>query len=204
MPVFVHLTPEKNIQSIIKNGLRFRKINGIKLNGIYAMPVTRNFYVSHQWLRELRRNGQRSWVGVYFRIADDEEILVGHYSSSLVAMTAAQAAALISGVQDNVPTLARENDKKSNAVQRGKRPPSSPEGYQVIISRPIEKAEILRIRHLPQVLGWRYSPGAHERPPCVCLCCERGSYGISKLKKAVEKAEVQNKQSKIIMFGRLK
>lgn len=78
----------------------------------------------------------------------------------------------------------------------------NPLGYEIIIPRTIQTEEIHRIRNIPQVLGWRYFPEAHGKAPCVCLCCERGQYGIRKLEKAVKKAEAKNKPSKIIMFGR--
>ena len=59
------------------------------------MPVTRNFYVSHQWLRELKRRGQGVITGIYFRIPDDETVWVGHYDQAHQSMTAAEAAATI-------------------------------------------------------------------------------------------------------------
>ena len=78
MPVFVHLAPERDLRSIRRGGIvpprsRFGP------RGVYALPVARNFYVSHQWLRELRRGGRGTIVGVYFRLRDDEPVEVGHY-----------------------------------------------------------------------------------------------------------------------------
>lgn len=61
--------------------------------GIFAVPVTRNFYVSHQWLRELKRRGAGAIVAVYFRIPDRQQVWVGHYHQSHRWMTAAQAVA---------------------------------------------------------------------------------------------------------------
>jgi hypothetical protein len=73
MATFVHLTAEKNIKGILRNGIsRLRRSAG-RPHGIFAMPVTRNFYVSHQWLRELRRRGQGSVAAVYFRIPDNKQ-----------------------------------------------------------------------------------------------------------------------------------
>jgi phage-related protein len=43
--------------------------------GVFAVPVTRNFYVSHQWLRELKRhNAGRTVAAIYFRVPDDEQV----------------------------------------------------------------------------------------------------------------------------------
>src|SRR5262245_39048938 len=110
MPMFVHLTREKDIKAILRNGIsRLRKRSG-RPHGIFAMPVTRNFYVSHQWLRELKRRGPGTIAGVYFRIPDEENVWVGHYNQSHRQMTAAEAAALMSGSE-------------------------SQEGYEVIIPR---------------------------------------------------------------------
>lgn len=51
---------------IRRNGIRrLRKARGGWPVGIFAMPVTRNFYISHQWLRELKRRGQGAIAGVY-------------------------------------------------------------------------------------------------------------------------------------------
>jgi len=129
--------------------------------GIFAMPVTRNFYVSHQWLRELKRRGQGPIAGVYFRVADDETVWVGHYNQSHQSMTAVQALALIANQE-------------------------TPEGYQVIVPRRISRAEIHRVRLLPQVVGWRYQPGAHGKRPCPCPICVRGNYGARRIRQKYE------------------
>lgn len=101
MPMFVHLAPESRAELIRRNGIgRLRKAYGVYPGGIYAMPVTRNFYVSHQWLRELKRRGHGLMVGVYFRIPDDEAVWVGHYNQAHQVMTAAEAAATFSAAEN--------------------------------------------------------------------------------------------------------
>ncbi len=161
MPMFVHLTPEKNVKAILRNGIsRLRKPSN-RPQGIFAMPVTRNFFVSHQWLRELKRGGSGSIAAIYFRIPDDEIVWIGHYSQAHQHVTAAEAAAEIS------------NHK-------------SPEGFEIIIVRRIEKAEIHRAKILPQVIGWRYYPGAHGKKPCGCSFCQRGNYGARQLREEFE------------------
>ncbi len=160
MPMFVHLAPESRVTLIRRNGIgRLRKAQGERPGGLYAMPVTRNFYVSHQWLRELKRRGQGAVAGIYFRIPDDEPVWVGHYGQAHRAMTAAQATAEFSVAENR-------------------------EGWEVIIPRRVEAKEIHRVRSLPQVLGWRYYPGAKGKPPsCTCRYCIRGDYGAARLRE---------------------
>ena len=163
MAMFVHLTAEKNLSRILRNGIsRLRKKPTLP-HGIFAMPVTRNFYVSHQWLRELRRGRQSPIAAVYFRIPDNAEVWVGHYNQAHQKMQAAQALALLA--------------RQANA-----------EGYEVIVPRKITHAQIHRVKRLPQVVGWRYYPGSHGRKPCGCPFCQRGSYGARKLRDAYEKS----------------
>jgi hypothetical protein len=162
MPMFVHLTSEKNLKSILRNGISRIRKQASRPHGIYAMPVTRNFYISHQWLRELKRSGQETIAGVYFRIPDEEMVWVGHYNRAHQPMTAAQAAALMMT-------------------------PDSREGYEIIIPRRIEKQEVQRVKNLPQVTGWRYYPGAHGRRPCGCPFCQRGNYGARRLREEYQK-----------------
>ena len=68
MAMFVHLTTESRIPRIRRNGIsRLRKAVGLSPEGVFAVPVTSNFYASHQWLRELKRRNQGPIAGVYFR-----------------------------------------------------------------------------------------------------------------------------------------
>ena len=159
MAMFVHIAPEAALARIRRNGIsRSRRALGTSSGGVFAVPVTRNFYISHQWLRELKRRGGGTFVGVYFRVADDEPVWVGHYNQRRRRMTAAEAAAEF---------MAAENR----------------EGWEVIIPRRIEAREIHRTRPLPQVLGWRYFPEAKGRPPfCPCAYCTRGEYGARRLR----------------------
>ncbi len=124
MPIFVHLTPESRVAVIRRNGInRLRKGIDGRSTGVFAVPVTRNFYISHQWLRELKRRGQRTIAGVYFRIPDAEVVLVGHYGQAHLEMTAAEAAAEFMSSE-------------------------SREGWEVIIPRRIDAKEIQRVRAL--------------------------------------------------------
>ena len=201
VPVFVHLTPHRNVASIRRTGIGLRK-RRLRPRGVYALPVTANFYVSHQWLREIRREGGGTIVAVYFRIPDDEPVEVGHYDSLHRQMTAAQAVALMMEAGERDPVAERERDRASKAVRAGRRLPASPEGYEVVIPRKIEPREILRVKAMPQVVGWRYQPRANGQPPCTCVCCASGQYGIRKLLRAVEEAEAGGKPTRATVFGR--
>ena len=165
MALFVHLAPESRIALIRRNGIRrLRKAHGEFPGGVFAMPVTRSFLVSHQWLRELKRRGTGAIAGVYFRIADAEQVWVGHYNRAHRWMSAAEAHTTFLTAEDR-------------------------QGWEVIIPRRIERDEIHRVRHLPQVVGWRYWPGTKGKPPfCTCRFCTRGDYGARRLRSSTRLA----------------
>lgn len=159
MAMFVHLAPETKAALIRRNGIRrLRKQFGGCPGGVFAVPVVRNFYVSHQWLRELKRRNTGALVGVYFRIPDDELVWMGHYNQHHLPLTAAAAVAEFDVAED-------------------------PQGWEVVITRRIEAKEIHRVRPLPQVVGWRYSPSAKGKKPCPCRFCTLGDYGAQKLRE---------------------
>ncbi|CAM4449365.1 HEAT repeat domain-containing protein [Nocardia ninae] len=153
--LLVHLTPEKNARRIRRTGITAPGFE----RGVFCMPVLASYVLSHQWLRELRRGGQRLFIAVHFRIPDDEPVLVGHYSDAGTEMTAAEAVSLIMRAED-----AR--------------------GYQVVVPRSIAPTELHRVRHVRQVTGWRYHPNAHGRRPCVCpACLGRGEFKSADLRR---------------------
>ena len=110
------------------------------------MPVTPNHYASHQWLRELKSTGHRTIVGVYFRVPDAELVWFGHFGYSHVLLSASEAAQHVYSAPD-------------------------PLGLEVLVPRRVLPSEIVRSRQLRQVIGWRYYPNAHGRPPCGCPSC---------------------------------
>ena len=160
MAMFVHLAPADRVEKIRRNGIRhLRRPTGYYPGGVFAVPVTQNFLISHQWLRELRRRGVRTFAGIYFRIPDDTTVWLGHYGMKHLEMTAAEAVGAFRAAEDR-------------------------QGWQVVIPHAIEPKQIHRIRELPQLLGWRYSPTAKGKPPaCGCDFCVRGTYGAAKLRK---------------------
>ena len=156
--MFVHLTPAKNVGLILRNGISRLREHGDRPRGLFAMPVTRNFVISHQWLRELQRRGAGGEIAaVYFRIADHERVWVGHYRHAHQEMSAAEAVALV-------------------AAQ------TAQEGFEIVVPRRIAKHEIHRVKTLPQVVGWKYYPDAHGKKPCGCSFCQRGDYGSRRLR----------------------
>jgi hypothetical protein len=65
------------------------------------------------------------------------------------------------------------------------------EGREVFIPRRIARTEIHRVRTLPQVVGWRYSPGANGQPPhCTCKFRTRGQYGAARLRNRIASPDV--------------
>lgn len=165
MAQFVHLTPEKAVAAVRRSGIKAQRYDRAEIEGfervVHAMPVVEDFYVSHQWLRELKRSGQRTIVGIYFRIPDAERVLVGHYGQNKRSVTAAEAVGIV-------------------------RDAENAEGFEVVIPRRIEAKEIQRVAALPQVTGWRYYPGAKGRKPCGCAFCVRGDIKARRLRDAYE------------------
>jgi hypothetical protein len=165
MAMFVHLALESQTARIKRNGVRrMRRPFGAFPGGIYAVPVTRNFYVSHQWLRELKRRNRGPIAGVYFRIPDDEQVWVGHYNQHHRWMTAAEAVAAFMEADDA-------------------------QGWEVIVPRRIEADEIHRVRPLPQVIGWRFSPTSKGKAPCPCKFCTFGDYGARRLRERLGRSD---------------
>ncbi|MFL5241942.1 MAG: hypothetical protein ACJ8FY_07525 [Gemmataceae bacterium] len=167
MAMFVHLAPESRIAVIRRNGIRrLRRPRNDFPAGVFAVPVTANFYISHQWLRELKRRNQGSIAGVYFRIPDNEQVWLGHYNQGHRSMSAAEAVKEFMAAEDA-------------------------QGWEVIVPRRIEAFEIHRVRRMPQVVGWRYFPSAKGKPPfCTCKFCIRGDYGARKLRERLGAPDV--------------
>ena len=158
MPTFVHITSEEIAKSAKRGGVRPAKPNGRPLRGVFAMPVTPSFQITHQWVREMKQWRRGTMVGVYFRIPDSELVWVGRYKVAHKQMTAAEAAAYVMAL-------------------------TTMTGVVVLIQRRIIPQEILRIRSLPQLVGWRHYPDAHGKRPWACECCQKGAYGSRKIRE---------------------
>lgn len=153
MPTLVHITDEKNSARIERSGIALSKWRGV----IYFMPVLENHFISHQWLRELKRRGARVLVGVYFRLPSSETVWVGKYNEPHQQVTLGEAIGILRSLPD-------------------------PLGFEMFVERKILPGEISKIRHLPQKIGWRYKPRAHGIRPCGCSACQGGAYGGRKVR----------------------
>ena len=149
MPLFVHIADERYAASIRKSGLRLARSLERAAVGVFALPVISNFLITHQWVRELKRQGFRTAVGVYFRIPDDQVVLAGQYN------------------EEKKPCSASEAATRFHSEQKL--------GFETVVPRSIAAGEIHAVRSLPQTLGWRYFPDAHTRGIfCGCEYCMKG------------------------------
>lgn len=144
MAVFVHLCHETDLKSIRRSGLKAQKGR----RGVYAMPVTPDFYASHQWTRELRRWRSGPQVALYLRIPGDLPVLFGHYNGPHELGTADQA----------VAAMLRERD---HAL-----------GFECILAGDVVPGAIIRSVPMKPLTGWRYFPKAKGREPCGCPACQ--------------------------------
>jgi hypothetical protein len=161
VPHFIHLTDERLLKRLEKSGIRTTNWSA-KIRCVYATPVLRDFQVSHQWLRELKNKGIRTIGAVQFKIPDTEEVLVGRYNEKPLAVTAAQAVKIFM--------------EHSTGL-----------GLQILVLRRIEPREIIRSYVPTQIIGWRYHPDSHGKPPfCGCDYCQRGLIKNRKLREKYE------------------
>jgi hypothetical protein len=169
MALFVHLTAEKDVRNILRNGIKMGASGRV-----YAMPVVPHFYKTHQWLRELKRrfgtNGWRTIRAVYFRVPDSTLVWAGLFSEPHEQLSAAAAAKMLMH-------------------------PETPLGFEVYLTRSILRKEIHKVRALPQVIGWRYLPESHGTKPCGCRYCSYGNAFRRNFRDAF-KAEEQRQYEK--------
>lgn len=162
MVMLVHIADDRERANIRRAGLLPPRARRGGLWGVFCMPVLPSYFLSHQWIREMKRRGVRTMVGVYFRIPDREPVVVGHYNRERQPMTAARA----------VRVIMEQADAR---------------GFEIVIPRKVEPTELHRIRAVNQVVGWRYYPDAHGKKPCGCPVCQpRGEIRSRKLREAYE------------------
>ncbi len=125
------------------------------------MPATSNYYVTHQWLRELKRRGIRTLEGIQFRIPDHEPVYVGKFNEDHIQTTASEAVGIIMNHDDG-------------------------NGLEVIIPRKILPKEIIKRYSVSQNVGWRYFPDSHGKKPCGCPYCQRGNIKAGRLRESYE------------------
>lgn len=160
MPILVHLADERETSSIKKNGIKIGKHR----TGIFCMPVLTNFYLSHQWLRELKRSGVKTFVGVYFKIDSKTKVFAGHFNADHRHIELGEAIKEIQTMDD-------------------------PLGYEIIIDRKIEAKEIDKIKSLPQNIGWRYKPKANGLKPCGCDYCIKSTIKGNRIRQKYDLKE---------------
>ena len=160
MPTLVHLADERETSSIKKNGIKIGKHR----QGIFCMPVLTNFYLSHQWLRELKRSGVKTFVGVYFKMDSKTKVYAGRYNQDHRHIELGEAIKEIQTIED-------------------------PLGYEIIIDRKIEAKEIDKIKSLPQNIGWRYKPRANGLKPCGCDYCIKSTIKGNRVRQKYDPKE---------------
>ena len=162
MPILTHLASEKDTKSIDRTGIKAVSSGHRTPKGVFCMAITPNYFATHQWHRELKRRGQRTMVAVDFRLSSDVRTWFGHYGRPHSETTVGRAIHMLMETEDS-------------------------RGFEFIIPRPIRKDEIIRIRMIRQVIGWRYKPDAHGRKPCPCrVCLPRGTIKSSHLRRRLD------------------
>lgn len=164
MPILVHVSDKKNERSIRSSGIT----PGKDAPGVYFMPVVESHFVSHQWVRELKRKGIKNFVGVYFRLRSDELVWSGKYNDEHIERPLGEAIAELRSLDE-------------------------PLGYELFTTRSILPTELHRIRDISPKTGWRYYPTAHGKKPCGCpACLARGEVKSRRIRDRWEEDEYKN------------
>lgn len=169
MPTLVHLADEREAVNIKRSGIKIGKYR----QGIFCMPVLQNFYLSHQWLRELKRGGVKTFVGIYFKVNSKTKVFAGKYNSEHKYIELGQAIKELQSLDD-------------------------PLGYEIIIDRKIEAKEIEKIKSLPQNIGWRYKPRSNGQRPCSCNYCIKSSIKANEIREKYEPKETKFSYSELL------
>jgi hypothetical protein len=149
MPQFVHLCDSKMVRRIARAGILTTRATRAE-TGVYCTPVSRDFFRTHQWLRELKRSGVKSIHAVQFRLAPQTLVSVGRFNEEHLLVAAAEAIRIFNEHQDGL-------------------------GLEIIVPNGVPRSAISRIYVPSQVIGWRYFPGANNKKPfCGCRYCNRG------------------------------
>jgi hypothetical protein len=159
MPTLVHITDEKHVPAILRSGIRLSRG---RQPVVYFMPVLQSHFISHQWVRELRRGGAKVLVGVYFRLSSSEPVWAGRYNQPHEPMALGEAIDALRALED-------------------------PLGFEIFMDRPVPASAIQKVRAVPPTVGWRYMPHAHGKPLCVCpACIPKGGIKSKQLKQRLD------------------
>lgn len=175
MPHLVHIAAENEAATIRRNGIRPTRHRpdpqGHPAHDrvVWAFPVLASYTLTHSWSRELKRGGRTSLAAITFRVDDREPVYVRHYQNAPRLVSSAEAVGVIRAQDD-------------------------PRGYEIMIPRRIAPDEIVRVRALPQAIGWRYWPAAKNQPMRLCdcpMCMPRGEVKASRYRRAVRERMVE-------------
>jgi len=161
MASFVHLCHAADVKRIRRAGIKIQKGR----HGVYVVPATPDFYMSHQWLRELKRWRPGPVVAVYLRIPGNTRVLYGRYGGPHTEGSADEAVAAL-----------MQQDSKL--------------GFETVLSRDVGPAEITRVTPMRPITGWRYYPTAKGREPCGCPMCQNPGERYSRRFRERFKAEL--------------
>lgn len=146
MATFVHLTPARGVQQVLQGGIRASQARHDLPRGVLCQPVLAHFYATHQWIGEARAYGDPRIFGVYFRIPDDEAVMVGHFGEPHARMAAASASEIITNFDD-------------------------PLAYEIVVQRDIGLKDILQTQEIGALIGWWYDAKTETRRLCACAVC---------------------------------
>lgn len=163
---FVHFAPQSRISSIRRSGLRGARI--------YCMPVTCDFWISHQWVGEMGRVHQEKMVAVYFVVPDQSPVEVGYFGHPTELTQAGATVEWISQLP-------------SDPQPHPQLHPNNKLGVQVVLLGAVPRQNIYRIASINNLVGWRESP--QGRSDCLCpVCLPAGSPNrIGQLRAAVRR-----------------
>ena len=170
MPHLVHIAAENEAAGIRRNGIRptrYRPDPGAHPEHdrvVWAFPVLASYTLTHSWSRELKRLGRTALAAITFDIDDDEPVYVRHYQNAPHLASAAAAVGIVRAEAD-------------------------PRGFEIMVPRRIAPDEIVRVRVLPQAIGWRYWPGAKNQPMRLCdcpSCMPRGEVKARRYRETVQ------------------
>lgn len=162
MATFIHIFAEEDRKKILHNGIKVAKTGWRKIDGVFLSPVTEDHTQTHQWMREVQRIRNVPKLAARIRIPNDESVYIGKYNEEHIAVSAAEVIA-----------IAREHQ--------------NPWGLEMIVSRAVRAAEVIKIYRLPKVVGWRRHPNSKGTKPCGCSYCQRGEPGAKKLRAMYER-----------------
>jgi len=155
MATFMRIIDGREADHVASHGMSLSRM-GDGRRALYCFPVLRDFAMTHQWSRELRRSGKRHLACVQFRIPDQDAVLIGTYNGEKLTMEAAAAVATVIAHQQ-------------------------PIGLEVLVLASVKPSQIMRVYPAPRLVGWRYHPKAKGTRPCHCSYCNRGEIRAQRL-----------------------